>query len=88
MTQIAAAALIFLRADVQPARRMVGRSYAAEQVIESLQLPGAERPYFTPGFPLSLPLIHATRITSLAGSATTTTWSGSQSRSLLPTPAS
>ena len=74
MTQIAAAALIFLRADVQPARRVVGHSYSAEQVIESLRLPGAERPYFTPGFPLSLPLVHATRITSLAGPATTTTW--------------
>jgi hypothetical protein len=72
MTQLAAASLIFLRPDVRPASRVVGRSYTAEQVIESLRLPNSEKPYFTPGFPLSFPLVHATRITSLAGSATTT----------------
>jgi hypothetical protein len=33
-------------------------------VIESIRLPKAERPYFTPGFPLAVPLQHGTRIES------------------------
>ena len=70
MTQIAAGALIFARGDVHPAVETVGRSYSTEQVYESLRLPSREGPYFTPGFPLTLPLIHATRITSLDGSPT------------------
>ena len=72
MTQLAAGALIFLRPDVRAASRVVGRSYSREQVVESLRLPWAERPYFTPGFPLPLALRHATRITSLAGTPTET----------------
>lgn len=64
MTQLAAGALVFLRPDVAAARRTVARSYTREQVQESLRLPRSERPYFTPGFPLSLPLQHASRIRS------------------------
>jgi hypothetical protein len=70
MTEIAAGAVVFLRSDVRPARETVARSYSREQVLESLRLPGAEKPYFTPGFPLSLPLVHATRIASLDGPPT------------------
>lgn len=70
MTQIAAGALTFLRSDVRPARETVARSYSRQQVQESLRLPWTERPYFTPGFPLSLPLVHATRIASLEGPPT------------------
>jgi len=70
MTQLAAGALIFGRRDVRPAVETVGRSYSTEQVYESLQLPWREGPYFTPGFPLALPLIHAMRITSLDGPPT------------------
>jgi len=65
MPQLAAGALIFLRPDVQPAKKTVLRSYSTEQVIESLRLPEAERPYFTPGFPLSIPLMHGSRIRCL-----------------------
>jgi hypothetical protein len=72
MTQIAAGALAFLRADVRPAARVSQRSYSAEQVIESLRLPSSQSPYFTPGFPLALPLVHATRIASLTGRPTDT----------------
>jgi hypothetical protein len=61
MTQLAAGALAFLRADVRPAARTILRSYSQEQVVESLRLPASEAPYFTPGFPLALPLIHAAR---------------------------
>jgi hypothetical protein len=70
MSQMAAGALLFLRGDVRPAARTVGRSYTREQVIESIRLPWSEQPYFTPGFPLALPLQHAMRVTSFDGPAT------------------
>jgi hypothetical protein len=65
MVQMSAGALIFSRADVSPAKQTVARSYSAGQVTESIRLPAAERPYFTPGFPLSLPLRHGSRIRAL-----------------------
>jgi hypothetical protein len=65
MAQLAAGAVMFLRGDVRPARRTVGRSYSTEQVYESIRLPWSESPYFTPGFPSGLALVHAVRITSL-----------------------
>jgi len=67
MTQLAAGAILFQRADVRPATQVVGRSYAHPQVVESLRLSWKDGPFFTPGFPLTLPLVHGTRITSLAG---------------------
>jgi hypothetical protein len=70
MTQLAAGALVFLRGDVRPAKETVTRSYAREQIYESLRLPWAESPYVTPGFPPQLALLHATRISSLAGPPT------------------
>jgi hypothetical protein len=48
----------------------MNRSYSREQVIESLRLPWSEQPYFTPGFPLALPLTHAVRITAFDGPPT------------------
>lgn len=66
MTQLAAGALLFLRADVRPAVQTTGRSYSTEQIVESLRLPWSQSPYFTPGFPLAWPLVHATRIDSLS----------------------
>lgn len=65
MTQMAVGALLFARADVHAARETVARTYSREQVNESLRLPEAERPYFTPGFPLSLPLRHGSRIRAI-----------------------
>jgi len=70
MTEIAAGALVFLRPDVAPARQTITRTYSREQVLESLRLPRSESPYFTPGFPLSLPLVHGTRIASFDGPPT------------------
>jgi hypothetical protein len=70
MTQMASGALIFLRGDVRPARETVTRTYSAEQVLESRKLPRSEAPYYTPGFPLALPLQHAVRIQSLDGPPT------------------
>ncbi|MBM3859519.1 MAG: hypothetical protein FJ395_07715 [Verrucomicrobia bacterium] len=70
MSQLATGALLFLRGDAQPARRTVSRTYSREQIIESLRLPSSERPYFTPGFPLALPLVHSVRVTSFDGPPT------------------
>lgn len=70
MTEFATGALIFRRADVQPAHKIIERTYSRDQVLESKRLPGTEQPYFTPGFPLSLPLQHGVRIKSLDGQPT------------------
>ena len=68
MPQLAAGALMFLRADVSPAKSRVERSYRRDQVFDSvLLLPATDRPYFTPGFPLAVPLEHESRILSLDG---------------------
>jgi hypothetical protein len=71
MPELAAGALMFLRGDVKKADETVERSYSREQVFDSMLLPEAtERPFFTPGFPLSLPLQHEVRISSLEGAPT------------------
>ncbi len=70
MPQLAAGALAFLRADVKAAKTVVERSYSPQQVRDSLRLPGTERPYFTPGFPPLLPLVHGSRIATLDGKPT------------------
>ena len=70
MPQMAAGALMFVRGDLKPAKQTVERSYSREQVMDSRFLPGTERPYFTPGFPLSVPLLHGSRIQSLNGKPT------------------
>lgn len=68
--QLAAGALLFLRGDVRPAARSIPRTYTRAQVMESLRLPTAENPFYTPGFPRALPLVHATRIASFDGPPT------------------
>jgi hypothetical protein len=65
MPQLAAGALLFVRGDVSAARQTIQRSYSRQQVYDSVRLPGTEKPYFTPGFPLALPLQHGSRIASL-----------------------
>jgi len=64
VAQLPAGALLFLR-DVRPAARVVERRYSSEQVNESMRLPESEMPYFTPGFPLSIPLRHGSRVRCL-----------------------
>jgi hypothetical protein len=71
MAQLAPGALMFLRGDVAAAKQMLERSYTREQVIDSIRLPSAERPYFTPGFPLATPLTQVSRIRSFDGPPTT-----------------
>ncbi len=70
MPEMAAGALMFLRGDIEPARETVERSYTREEVWDSRLLAGTNRPYFTPGFPLSVPLLHASRIQSFEGQPT------------------
>lgn len=70
MSQLPAGALTFLRADVQPAQRTLTRSYSREQVLDSVRMTWKDAPYFTPGFPLSLPLQHAVRVASFDGPPT------------------
>jgi hypothetical protein len=70
MTEMATGALTFLRGDVHAARETVARTYSRDQVSDSRRLPRTEQPYFTPGFPLALPLQHAVRIQSLDGAPT------------------
>ena len=65
IAQMTAGALLFLRHDVGTAIHTVERTYSTRQVNESTRLPEAEDPYYTPGFPLSLALEHASRIRCL-----------------------
>jgi hypothetical protein len=70
MTQMSVGALMFARGDVSAAKETVTRSFSHEQVNETIRLPESERPYFTPGFPLSTVLRHGTRISTLEGEPT------------------
>ncbi|MGA3129720.1 MAG: hypothetical protein ABSD59_02900 [Terracidiphilus sp.] len=72
MPELAAGALLFLRGDVGQAKQTVDRAYTAQQVYDSMLLPGTERPYFTPRFPLELALEDEMRILSFDGPATKT----------------
>jgi hypothetical protein len=70
MPELAAGALLFLRGDVERAQTTSERSYSQQQVFDSMLLPNTDRPFFTPGFPLYLPLQHEVRISSLNGPPT------------------
>jgi hypothetical protein len=70
MPQLAAGALLFVRGDVARSKETFARTYSRDQVNASGRLGRSEAPYFTPGFPLTLPLIHGSRIASLDGSPT------------------
>lgn len=70
LVNLAAGALMFLRADISPARETVTRSYSAQQVVESLLVPASKAGvYFTPGFSPGLALQHEMRVGSLSGAA-------------------
>jgi hypothetical protein len=64
MANLAAGALMFLRRDVRPSRTTIDRAYSTEQIYDGIRAPSSERPYFTRGFSLSIPLRHTTRIVS------------------------
>jgi hypothetical protein len=83
VTELATGALMFLRHDVNAAERTVTRSYSLDNVYDSLRLPKTEKPYFTPGFPLSLPLEHEVRIASLDGEPTRAFMDGNHENPIL-----
>ncbi|MHC4425632.1 MAG: glycoside hydrolase family 5 protein [Planctomycetota bacterium] len=64
MANLAAGAIMFLRRDVRPSRTTIDRAYSIEQIYDGIRAPSSEHPYFTPGFSLSIPLRHTTRIVS------------------------
>jgi hypothetical protein len=64
MAHLAASGLMFLRNDLQAAKKVVYRGYSEDQVIEGIREPAAHRPYFTEGFSPLIPLMHKTRIRS------------------------
>jgi hypothetical protein len=70
MPELAAGALLFLRGDVEKTRSVSERTYSEKQVFDSMLLPATERPYYTEGFPLALPLEQEVRIGSLTGPPT------------------
>ena len=70
MPELAEGALLFLRQDVSKARQTSDRSYTRKQVFDSMLLPSTDRPYFTEGFPLFLPLEQQVRISSFDGPPT------------------
>ena len=70
MPELAASALLFVRGDVAAAKKTIERSYSHEQVNASARLARTEAPYFTPGFPLSIPLRDGVRIKTLDGAPT------------------
>lgn len=67
MPELAAGALLFLRGDVERARQVAARTYTRQQVFDSILLPPADRPLFTPGLAAGLALEHGMRIGSLNG---------------------
>lgn len=70
MAQLAVCGEMFYRQDVRKAEKRVVRGYSESDVIESVRLPQEERPFFTPGFARSTPLVDATRLT-FEGKSTT-----------------
>lgn len=65
IAQLPVGAMLFLRGDVAAARKVVERSYSTAQIDAAARMPRAEQPYFTPGFPETLPLIHGSRVRCL-----------------------
>ncbi|HSC55262.1 MAG TPA: hypothetical protein VLC98_16640 [Phnomibacter sp.] len=63
--QLAAGALMYLRDDIQAAKKVIKRNYSAEQLLESMRLLISESPYYTPGFSTSLVLQNQVRIGSM-----------------------
>src|SRR3546814_18494629 len=62
MAQMPAGAMIFLRGDVSAAPEVMTRSSSTAQISEASRMPRAAMPYYTPGFQLTLPLVHVSRV--------------------------
>ncbi len=89
LPELAAGALLFLRADVEKAKLLTG-PIRHSRCGDSMLPRSTERPYFTPGFPLWLPLEHSeVRISSFDGLCDAERWrrrgAGSHSLRYRPT---
>ena len=62
MTNMAAGALMFHRADVSKADSVILRDYSRYEILEGIRDQVGNMPYFTPGFNPVLPLVYGTRI--------------------------
>ena len=62
MSNMAAGALMFHRADVKKADSVIFRDYNHFEIVEGIRKDPGKMPYFTPGFNSVLPLIYGTRI--------------------------
>jgi hypothetical protein len=62
MAQMPAGAMIFLRGDVSAAKQVLTRSYSVEQISDAARMPRAAMPYYSPGFDMTIPLRHGSRI--------------------------
>jgi hypothetical protein len=71
MSQLAAGAVMYLRGDIDRAKITVERSYNRRQILDDRRATNLARPYFTAGFPASVPLLHGSRVKSLDGEPTT-----------------
>ena len=65
MAQMPVGAMIFLRGDVAAAKQTLTRSYSTDQISEASRLPRAAMPYYTPGFDITIPLVHGSRVSCL-----------------------
>ncbi|MBC9032009.1 hypothetical protein IAG41_06360 [Sphingomonas sp. JC676] len=65
MAQMPAGAMLFLRGDVSAAKKVLTRSYSTDQISEASRLPRGDMPYYTPGFDVTIPLVHGSRVTCL-----------------------
>lgn len=65
IAQMPVGAMIFLRGDVSAARKTVERALSTQQINDSARMSRREQPYFHPGFPLNLPLVHGSRVSCI-----------------------
>jgi hypothetical protein len=63
MSQLMVCGLMFHRQDLRKAEQTIVRAYSPTEVIETIRMGWNQRPFFTKGFGLSIPLEHATRLT-------------------------
>ncbi|MDF1570637.1 MAG: hypothetical protein P1P82_03365 [Bacteroidales bacterium] len=69
LSNLAAAGLMFHRADLTPAATMVFRNYTPVDLVEGIRSDAAPMPFFTPGLAPATPLVYRTRIRSFEGGA-------------------
>lgn len=71
IANLVACGALWHQGGIAPAKQTVVRSTTREQMIDALRMDrNKERPFFTPGFERSTPLVHATRFRFDGGAAT------------------